>query len=44
MAHYFEYDKNLKSNEKELLVNIKNEKFKFISDNGVFSKKGLDFS
>ena len=43
MAHYFEYDKNLKSNEKELLVNIKNEKFKFISDNGVFSKKGLDF-
>ena len=43
MSHYFEYDKNLKSNEKELLVKINDNKFKFISDNGVFSKKGLDF-
>lgn len=43
MAHYFEYDKNLKSEEKEKLVLIKNKKFKFITDNGVFSKQGLDF-
>jgi len=43
MAHYFEYDENLKSKEIEHLVNINNKQFKFITDNGVFSKKGLDF-
>lgn len=43
MAHYFEYDKNLKSNEEEKQAIINNEHFKFITDNGVFSKKGLDF-
>ena len=43
MAHYFEFDKDLKSEEKEKTVIIKDEKFKFITDNGVFSKKGLDF-
>ena len=43
MAHYFEYDKNLKSEEKEKQILINNEQFKFITDNGVFSKKGLDF-
>ena len=42
MAHYFEYDKNLKSNEEEKQAIINNEHFKFITDNGVFSKKGLD--
>ncbi len=43
MAHYFEYDKNLKSEEKEKQILINNKQFKFITDNGVFSKKGLDF-
>ena len=43
MAHYFEYDKDLKSREIEKIININNIKFKFITDNGVFSKKGLDF-
>ena len=43
MAHYFEYDKNLKSEEKEIIVNINDTQLKFLTDNGVFSKKGLDF-
>lgn len=43
MAHYFEYDKDLKSKEKEITIDINDVKFKFITDNGVFSKKGLDF-
>ena len=43
MAHYFEYNRSLKSEEREIIVNIKGQKFRFITDNGVFSKKGLDF-
>ena len=43
MSHYFMNDSNLKSEEKEISVIIKNKEFKFITDNGVFSKKGLDF-
>lgn len=43
MAHYFEYDKNLKSEEKERIVEVCGTKLKLITDNGVFSKKGLDF-
>lgn len=43
MAHYFEYDKNLKSEEKERIVEVDGTKLKLITDNGVFSKKGLDF-
>ena len=43
MAHYFENDNNLKSNEKKINVIINNKKFTFLTDNGVFSKKGLDF-
>ena len=43
MAHYFENDKKLKSEEKNINVIIKNKKFTFLTDNGVFSKKGLDF-
>lgn len=42
MAHYFEYDENLKSEEKEINIVINEDKFKFITDNGVFSKRGLD--
>lgn len=43
MAHYFTNDENIKSNEKIHEVVINNNEFKFISDNGVFSKRGLDF-
>ena len=43
MAHYFTNDENIKSNEKIHEVVINNHGFKFISDNGVFSKRGLDF-
>lgn len=43
MAHYFENDKNLKSEERKIKVYIKNHEFNFLTDNGVFSKKGLDF-
>ena len=43
MSHYFENDETLKSKEKETLAKINNIDFKFITDNGVFSKKGLDF-
>ena len=43
MTHYFMNNKNLKSEPKELKVRIKDNAFVFISDNGVFSKRGLDF-
>lgn len=43
MHQYFDNNENLKSNIKEVTVNIKNKKYKFKTDNGVFSKKGLDF-
>ena len=43
MSHYFENDKSLKSNKKVNEVFINNIKFSFLTDNGVFSKRGLDF-
>lgn len=43
MTHYFKNDDNVKSEPKELKVNIEDKEFTFVSDNGVFSKKGLDF-
>lgn len=44
MSHY--YSKNndqLKSNEQDIHVKIFEKTFHFITDNGVFSKSGLDF-
>ena len=43
MGHYFINDDNLKSNINEIEVMIKNKKYVFRTDSGVFSKKGLDF-
>lgn len=43
MSHYFENDKKVQSEERKTKVIIKNKPFTFITDNGVFSKKGLDF-
>ena len=42
MAHYFTND-NVQSNERNITVYLDQTKFNFITDNGVFSKKGLDF-
>lgn len=43
MAHYFENDESLKSDIKEVKVYINNQPYTFVTDNGIFSKKGLDF-
>lgn len=42
MSHYFTND-NVKSDEHIINVIVKNIKLNFIVDNGIFSKKGLDF-
>ena len=43
MAHYFTDNSNLKSEEITFDCTVLDEKFKFYSDNGVFSKTHLDF-
>ena len=43
MSQYFENDKKVKSKREIRKVNIGNFEFSFITDNGVFSKKGLDY-
>ena len=43
MIHYFENDMNLKSEIKELSYKYNSSFFMFYSDNGVFSKKSIDY-
>lgn len=43
MSHYFENDKNLKSEIKELSYKYGSSPFLFYSDNGVFSKHAIDY-
>lgn len=43
MSYYFTNDENLKSNINKINVKINNSFFSFYTDNGVFSKRGLDF-
>ena len=43
MEHYFIDNKNLKSNIKKNTVIINNLEFTFFTDNGLFSKRGLDY-
>lgn len=43
MSYYFTNDENLKSEIRTNKVIIDNLSFTFYTDNGVFSKKGLDF-
>ncbi len=44
MSHYFsENSNNIKSNEVIVHVKIRDKEFKFYTDHGVFSRKGLDF-
>lgn len=42
MSHYFTND-DVKSNEKKIEIIFKNKKYIMNTDNGVFSKRGLDF-
>lgn len=42
MSHYFVNDENVKSNKRVLDYNYDNSSFKFVSDNGVFSKDEID--
>ena len=42
MAHYFTND-DVKSNERKNEIIFKNKKYIMNTDNGVFSKRGLDF-
>lgn len=43
MAHYFENDETIKSEEKKTKAIINNQTFNFWTDHNVFSKNGLDF-
>ena len=43
MNHYFTKNSNLKSKESDIYFKIKEKSFHFKTDNGVFSKSGLDF-
>lgn len=43
MNHYFTNDPNIKSKIIERKVNINNQDYVFMTDNGVFSKSNLDF-
>ena len=43
MTQYFENNDRLKNNRESHQVIIKDQRYTFITDNGVFSKRGLDF-
>lgn len=43
MSHYFENDPNLKSKELKVKIRIFDRIYNFVTDNGVFSKTGLDY-
>ena len=43
MSHYFSEVQDVKSLKKIINYEIKNEKFEFLTDNGVFSKTKVDF-
>ena len=43
MEHYFTKNSNLKSAETKITFKIENETIEFIVDNGVFSKRGIDY-
>jgi 16S rRNA (guanine1207-N2)-methyltransferase len=42
MSHYFINDNNVKSEKRNLFYSYENVSFKFVSDNGVFSKNEID--
>jgi len=42
MSHYFVNDNNVKSEKRNLYFEFKERNFRFVSDNGVFSKNEID--
>ncbi len=44
MDHYYSANPESESNEREIKYELKDRTFKFISDNGVFSKEHVDFA
>ena len=44
MEHYYSNNPTSKSEERVLNYKLKDKEFKFISDNGVFSKNHVDFA
>lgn len=43
MKHYFSENPEVKSNKRDIKYTINNQKFNFVTDNGVFSKGKVDF-
>ncbi|MFV0518719.1 MAG: class I SAM-dependent methyltransferase [Lachnospirales bacterium] len=43
MEHYYTKNTTTQSNKKDIIYYIKDKELKFTSDNGVFSKSGIDF-
>lgn len=43
MSHYFSEKQEVKSDRKIIKYKIENQKFEFVTDNGVFSKTKVDF-
>ncbi|MBR3252317.1 MAG: methyltransferase, partial [Erysipelotrichaceae bacterium] len=43
MTHYYTDNKDLSSDQKEFAYYFDNEVFRFTTDNGVFSKKSVDY-
>lgn len=43
MGHYFLNDEKLKSDIRDTHIRIRDKEYTFYTDNGVFSKKGLDY-
>ena len=43
LSYYYDKETNVKSKEVSIFAEINNIGFTFVTDNNVFSKKGLDF-
>ena len=43
MSHYYDFDESIKSEKRIVNYDFKGLKMKFTTDNGVFSKGGIDF-
>lgn len=43
MGQYFDNDANIKTQKREINVTINDQKYSFVSDNGVFSKSEIDY-
>lgn len=43
MGQYFDNDANIKTQKREINVTINDQRYSFVSDNGVFSKSEIDY-